>query len=120
MRQSETNLLSEMKEELQFEKLLIEISVHFVNLPAEQIDSEIEDAHRRICECLGLDFSALWQLSIESPRNYTLTHSYRLLDGPPLPERMTADEYFPWCLKHVGDGEVIAVSTEETPAEAVR
>jgi hypothetical protein len=36
MRQSETNLLSEMKEELQFEKLLIEISVHFVNLPAEQ------------------------------------------------------------------------------------
>jgi hypothetical protein len=49
-----------------------------------------------------------------------LTHSYRLLDGPALPERMTADEYFPWCLKRVGDGEVIAVSTEETPAEAVR
>jgi PAS domain S-box-containing protein len=109
-----------LKERLEFESLLTDISTRFINLPTEQIESEIEDAHRRVCECLGLDFSALWQLSIESPRNYVLTHSYRLLDGPALPERMTADEYFPWCLKHVGDGEIIAVSTEDSPAEAVR
>ncbi|MGA9234589.1 MAG: sigma 54-interacting transcriptional regulator, partial [Desulfobacterales bacterium] len=109
-----------VKERLEFESLLADISTRFVNLPAEQIDSEIEDAHRRVCECLGLDFSALWQLSIESPRNYTLTHSYRLINGPVLPERMTADEYFPWCLEQVGAGEVIAVSTEELPAEAAR
>ncbi|MGA9477725.1 MAG: sigma 54-interacting transcriptional regulator, partial [Desulfobacterales bacterium] len=109
-----------MKERLEFESLLADISTRFVNLPAEKIDSEIEDAHRRVCECFGLDFSALWQLSIESPRNYALTHSYRLMDGPALPERMTADEYFPWCLEHVGAGEVIAVSTEELPAEAGR
>ena len=109
-----------VKERLEFESLLADISTRFVNLPAEQIDSEIEDAHRRVCECFGLDFSALWQLSIESPRNYTLTHSYRLVDGPALPERMTADEYFPWCLEHVGAGEVIAVSTENLPAEAAR
>ena len=107
-----------VKERLEFESLLADISTRFVNLPAEQIDSEIEDAHRRVCECFGLDFSALWQLSIESPRNYALTHSYRLIDGPALPERMTADEYFPWCLEHVGAGEVIAVSTEDLPAEA--
>ncbi len=109
MRQSETNLLSEMEEELQFEKLLIEISTHFVNLPAEKIDGEIEDAQRRICECIGLDISALWQVLGEIPRNYVLTHNYRLLEDPPLPERMTADEYFPWCLEHVEAGEVIAV-----------
>ena len=109
-----------VKERLEFESLLADISTRFVNLPAEQIDSEIEDAHRRVCECFGLDFSALWQLSIESPRNYTLTHSYRLVDGPALPERMTADEYFPWCLEHVGAGEVIAVSTENLPSEAAR
>jgi formate hydrogenlyase transcriptional activator len=109
-----------VKERLEFESLLADISTRFVNLPAEQIDSEIEDAHRRVCECFGLDFSALWQLSIESPRNYTLTHSYRLVDGPALPERMTADEYFPWCLEHVEAGEVIAVSTENLPSEATR
>ena len=109
-----------VKERLEFESLLADISTRFVNLPAEQIDSEIEDAHRRVCECFGLDFSALWQLSIESPRNYALTHSYRLADGPAIPERMTADEYFPWCLDHVEAGEVITVSTEKVPAEAAR
>jgi formate hydrogenlyase transcriptional activator len=109
-----------VKERLEFESLLADISTRFVNLPAEQIDGEIEDAHRRVCECFGLDFSALWQLSIESPRNYTLTHSYRLADGPALPERMTADEYFPWCLERVEAGEVIAISTENSPAEAAR
>ncbi|MFN2255530.1 MAG: GAF domain-containing protein, partial [Candidatus Promineifilaceae bacterium] len=109
-----------VKERLELESLLVDISTRFVNLPAEQIDGEIEDAHRRVCECFGLDFSALWQLSIKSPRNYTLTHSYRLVDGPSLPERMTADEYFPWCLERVGAGEVIAISTENSPAEAAR
>ncbi|MEJ2476356.1 MAG: sigma 54-interacting transcriptional regulator [Desulfobacterales bacterium] len=109
-----------VKERLEFESLLADISTRFVNLPAEQIDGEIEDAHRRVCECFGLDFSALWQLTIKSPRNYTLTHSYRLADGPALPERMTADEYFPWCLERVEAGEVIAISTENSPAEAAR
>ena len=109
-----------VRERLELESLLVDISTRFVNLPAEQIDGEIEDAHRRVCECFGLDFSALWQLSVESPRNYTLTHSYRLADGPALPERMTADEYFPWCLERVGAGEVIAISTENSPAEAAR
>jgi len=67
-----------------------------------------------------LDISALWQVLGEIPRNYVLTHNYRLLEEPPLPERMTAEEYFPWCLEHVEAGEVIAVSTAELPVEAAR
>ncbi|MFZ0243010.1 MAG: sigma 54-interacting transcriptional regulator [Desulfobacterales bacterium] len=109
-----------LQDRLKFESMLADISTRFVNLPVEKIDGEIEDAHRRVCECFGLDFSTLWQMSIETPRNYVLTHSYRLVDGPALPERMTADEYFPWCLAHVEAGDVIAVSTEEVPAEAER
>ena len=120
MRQTETDLLSEMRVRLEFETMLADISTRFVNLPADKIDGEIEDAHRRICECIGLDISALWQVLGEIPRNYVLTHNYRLLPDPPLPERMTADEYFPWCLEHVEAGEVIAVSTEELPVEAAR
>ena len=109
-----------MRDRLEFESMLADMSTRFVNLPAEKIDGEIEDAHRRVCECIDLDFSALWQVLEGAPRNYVLTHSYQRLKIPALPERMTADEYFPWCLKHVGDGEVIAVSTEESPAEAAR
>ncbi len=110
----------ELEERLQFETLLTEISARFVNLPADRIDREIVDAQRRACECLGLELSALWQISVETPDFFTLTHLYRPLGGPPLPERMDAKEYFPWCLQQAAAGKVIAVSTEEAPAEASR
>ena len=109
-----------LEDRLRFETLLTDISARFVNLPADQIDGEIVDAQRRVCECLGLELSALWQRSVETPDFITLTHLYRPLGGPPLPERMDAKEYFPWCLQQLTAGKVIAVSTEEAPAEAAR
>lgn len=120
MAQSEADLPREVEERLRFETLLADLSARFVNLPADQIDDEIENAQRRICECLGLDLSSLWQGSVESPAFLTLTHLYRPLGGPPAPERMDAHEYFPWCLQQLTAGKVIAVSTEEVPAEAAR
>jgi PAS domain S-box-containing protein len=120
MAQSETDLPRELEERLRFETLLTDISARFVNLPADQIDGEIEDAQRRICECLGLDLSSLWQWSVETPAFLTLTHLYRPLGGPPAPERMDAHEYFPWCLQQLAAGKVITVSTEKAPAEAAR
>jgi formate hydrogenlyase transcriptional activator len=110
----------ELEERLQFEMLLTDISARFVNLPPDRIDGEIEDAQRRVCECLGLELSALWQTSVEPPDFITLTHLYRPLGGPPLPKRMDAKEYFPWCLLQMTAGKVIAISTEEAPAEAAR
>ena len=47
-------LRTELEERLKFETLLAEISAHFVNLPADQIDGEIEDAQRRI-SAVGLN-----------------------------------------------------------------
>jgi PAS domain S-box-containing protein len=116
-----SDLLKELEERLRFETLLADISARFVNLPADQIDGEIEEAQRNVCECLGLDLSALWQWSVETPDFLTLTHLYRLLGGPPLPEPMDAQEYFPWCLKQLMAGKVIALSsTEDAPPEAAR
>jgi len=121
MTHTESNLLKELEERLRFETLLTDISARFVNLPADQIDGEIEEAQRRVCECLGLDLSALWQWSVETPGLITLTHLYRPLGGPPLPEPMDAQEYFPWCLQQLMAGKVIVVSsTEEVPPEAAR
>jgi len=120
MAQSEADLPRELEERLRFETLLADISARFVNLPADQIDTEIEEAQRRVCECLGLELAALWQWSVETPRFLTLTHLYRPLGGTPAPERAYAHEYFPWCLQQLTAGKVIAVSTEEVPAEAAR
>jgi len=121
MTHSQADLLKELEERLQFETLLADISARFVNLPADQIDDEIEEAQRRVCECLGLDLSALWQWSVEAPGLLTLTHLYRTLEGPPLPEPMDAPQYFPWCLEQLTAGKVIALSsTEDAPPEAAR
>ena len=67
----------QLEEQLRFEMLLSEISGRFINLPADRVDGEIEDAQRRVCECLGLDLSALWQWSMDTSRIVTLTHLYR-------------------------------------------
>jgi PAS domain S-box-containing protein len=104
-----------------FDTLIANLSVKFINLPAEEIDAEIEDAQCCVCQCLCLDVSALWQWSAESPGNLALTHLYRSLEGPPAAASMDAKEYFPWCLEQLLAGKVIAVSSlEELPAEANR
>ena len=56
-----------LEERLKFETLLAELSARFINLPVDQIDSEIKEAQRRICEFLDLDRSTLWQVCRESP-----------------------------------------------------
>lgn len=110
-----------IEERLRFEMLLAEISARFVNLPADQVDKEIEGAQRDICESLGLDLSALWQWSTETPHLFILTHLYRPLGGPPVPEPMDAQEYFPWSLQQLRAGKIIIVSSvDEAPAEAAR
>ena len=110
-----------MDEQLLFETLLTEISGRFVNVPIERIDSEILDAQRRICECLGLDLSAMWQWSEEHPRIVTMTHLSRPLGDPPLPDPMYAHDYFPWCQEEMEAGRKVVVSSmDDVPAEAAR
>ena len=110
-----------LDERLRFETLLAELSARFINVPPEQVDREIEDAQRRVCENLDLDLSALWQCVVGTPGVYRLTHLYRPLGGPPKPEQMDAHEYFPWCRQQLLAGNVVAVSSmDKLPPEAAR
>ena len=115
---TEADLRHELKERLRFETLLTEISARYINLPVDQIDSGIEDDQRRICECLGLDLSALWQWSDDSPRFLTVTHLHSLPEGPSRPEGIDAQKSFPWVLQKVLSGETLVLSTEDMPPEA--
>ncbi len=98
-----------------------ELSSRFINLPAGTVDQEIEEAQRGVCESMGLDLSALWQWTDGSPRYFKMTHLYRPLGGPPIPERFDAQEVFPWCLEELLAGKVIVVSSMDAlPPEAGR
>ena len=73
---SQLDLQSELQERLRFETLVADSSARFVNVSADRVDSEIEDAQRRICECLEIEHSSLWQVTAEKPGALTLTHLY--------------------------------------------
>jgi formate hydrogenlyase transcriptional activator len=118
---SRATLKAQLRYRLRFDALVAELSARFVNVPADKLDREIENAQRQVCEHLGLDQSALWQLDCNDPTVQILTHLYRPLGGHPLPVRMDAKEYFPWSLRQVSTGEVLVIaSTEDLPPEAAR
>ena len=101
--------------------LIADISSKFVNFPPGEVDSEIMDAQRRICELVGLDVSTLWQWEFQDLNSFTLTHFYRPPNGPPTPERMAASDHFPWCQRQLLANRTITVcSLDELPAEAAR
>ena len=99
-----------LEERLKFERLLAEISARFVNLPADRIGSEIEDAQRRICEFLDLDRSSLGQVCEGEPGALLLTHFHQPQGGLQFPaERMNAGDFFPWTTQKFMGGETVTI-----------
>ena len=114
---------AELAERLRFESQLAELSARFVNVSAEQLDGEIQDAQGRICQCLGLDGCSLWQVSGSASSSIKLTHNYRTHGGPAIPINMDAQEYFPWSYQQIMSGkakEIVVSSLAELPEEADR
>lgn len=110
-----------LKERLQFETLLSDLSAKFVNLPAEQVDAEIENAQRRICELLDLDRSTLWQVSEGEPGVLLLTHWHHPSGGPVPPGQMNGRDFFPWTTQKVLDGGTVTLSKmTDVPPDAGR
>src|SRR5512136_113312 len=110
MTQANAKLRVELQDQLRFETLLSDISARFINVPADQVDAEIKDAQRRVCECLGLDVSALWQSDPDNQNSYAMTH-YRLPPGVLPDPRMEASERFPWHHREILAGRRVVISS---------
>ena len=110
-----TNPRAELEERLRFETLLADLSARFVNVPAGEVDREIMDAQRRLCEFLGLDMSALRQWSDEAPGVFTLTYFYSAQESPPPPRKLKQEAY-PWIVQQMRAGRIVAfASVEDLP-----
>lgn len=103
---------------LELETLIAKISSRFINLPIGDVDHEIEDALRRICEPLGIDLAVLWQWSLVDTAAILPTHAY--CTEPSLrPSTPMSQEQYPWSVRQVLAGRMIAISSlEALPAEA--
>ena len=102
---------------LQFESLVADVSARFVNLPADQVDAEIEAAQGQIVEALGLDRSTLFELE---PDGSTLvfTHYWARPGFPEPPKRVDVHEHFPWCAARLLRREIVSyTSLSELPPD---
>ncbi|MCO6456692.1 MAG: GAF domain-containing sensor histidine kinase [Pirellulaceae bacterium] len=108
-------LAPSVEERVQFETLLSELSSRFVNLTANEVDSQIEAGLRRIVECLGIDRSGFGELSANG-RQFFVTHSYQVPGVPPAP-RQDLFSLFPIYSEMIRQGKVVRVP-DDLPAEA--
>jgi hypothetical protein len=98
-------LAADSKQRFQFETLLSELSAKFINVSADQVDSQIKWGLQRIVELLGIDRSGLGQVSADR-KQIVVTHSYELPGIPPSAGFML-DSRFPYFAKMVHQGAVI-------------
>lgn len=111
----EKTLRAELEERIRFEKTLTDISALFVNIPAREVDKEIEGVLRRVAGVLGVDRCSFMQFSKEH-RIIKVTHSWVAEDIKSL---IGDDEEFPWLTEKQLRGEIVVFSTpDELPKEA--
>jgi signal transduction histidine kinase len=103
---------------LYFETLLAELSATFVNIPANQVDSQIESSLQRLVTFLDIDRAALAEL-LTAQKQLVVTLSYHTTAAPPH-TRIVLDELFPWYTRTIYRGEVLRFSLpDDLPPEAV-
>ena len=107
-----------LESRLEFETLIADLSSKFINLPPGEVDHEIDEALRRVCELLDIDFAVLWQWSVEAPDVIAPTHIYPDQESLPAPEPLHQDQY-PWYVEQMLAGRMVVMSSlDELPVEA--
>ncbi len=102
---------------LRFETLIAELSSLFINLTPIDLNDAIENALRRVCELLDIDFAVLWQWSVADPGVITPTHRYPALGDPDRAEPFRQEQY-PWVVEQMMAGRrVVLSSLDELPDE---
>jgi PAS domain S-box-containing protein len=111
-------LAPSVHERLRFEILLADLSATFVNLPADQVDSQIESALARLVTFLEVDRGALTEV-LPDRQQLVVTHCHQVPGAPPVPWMVVSD-HLPWYARTIQQGRVIQIHgrLEELPAEA--
>ena len=106
-----------LRERLDFEQLVGELSMRFIDLPPADVDAAIQEAQRRIVEALGFDGSTLFQLSEDG--DLVHTHSWWCPEVSALPAHVSARESFPWMLEKLRAGELVCLSSPDELPDGV-
>ncbi len=100
-----------------FERLLLEVSSNFVDLPIGRIDEAINDAVRKIVITLGIERSTLLKVDPESGQ-FHATHSWAVPGFQPLTATVSS-RAFPWAWERLRTGRPVVFShLDDLPPEA--
>ncbi len=101
-----------------FERLLLDLSASFINLPAGRFDEAIDDALRRIVEALGIERSTLNSRSPATGR-IEITHSYAVPGVERAIPLGPGPELWPWAWSRVtANRPVVFARLDDLPPEA--
>ena len=84
----------QLDERLRFERLLTDLSATFVNVAADLVDAQIEQALEQLVDFLGVERGGFGQVS-EDNKGILATHSFVVPGYPPLPS-LILEEDLPW------------------------
>jgi formate hydrogenlyase transcriptional activator len=103
-----------VEEQLEFERLVAELSAQFIDVPADRVGDAIRDALRRIGEGLDLDRCTFYRVQ---PDGMLIDPVSWVRAGfPPAPAPVAGEEKFPWALKIIRAGQVLRFSSvDEIP-----
>jgi formate hydrogenlyase transcriptional activator len=113
-RQAETAARAVVESQLEFERLVAELSSKFINVPADSVGDAIQDALRRIGEALGLDRCTFFEIH---PDGMLVQPVSWQREGVPVQATPVAGrERFPWALETLLAGNVVCFSSlDEIP-----
>ncbi len=113
------DLREQLKEHLRFERMLTDLSAAFVNVAADLVDAQIEQALERLVDFLGVERASIGQIS-QDTKAILATHSFVVPGYPPLPE-LILEEDLPWYAAQVWRGELLRLDRlpDDLPVAAV-
>jgi PAS domain S-box-containing protein len=86
----------ELEERLALEILVADLAAGLAQAEQDDLDGEVANAQRRICDCLAIDVCAIWQLKDEEPNTLCLTHVYARKGDVSTAVGLEASAAFPW------------------------
>lgn len=91
-----------------FEAFLVELSTRFTDLPADQVEDQIERALASLVDLLGTDRSTFMELSFNPPRLRPVASWSR--DGlPVVPRDQPMEIELPWYFEQIRAGQAVAL-----------
>ncbi len=107
----------QVDERLRFETLVSELATAFINIRAEEVDRQIQDALRRIVEELGVDRASLGEFTADGSM-IRVTHTWVRPDVTSI-SAFVETLGLPWITGRIRAGQVVALARpEELPEEA--